>query len=59
LVGHLYAASGRIFCSAGERFRKEAGTNTIVTELPLKVFLPSEAFGPIVLFDQDRAKLKP
>jgi len=50
LVGHLYAASGRIFCSAGERFRKQAGTNTIVTELPLKVFLSSKAFGPIVLY---------
>ncbi len=38
----------RYLCSAGERWRKEPGTNTIVTELPLKVFLPSEAFGPIV-----------
>jgi hypothetical protein len=55
LVRHLYAASDRIFCSACEVSRKEPGTNTIVTDLPLKVCLLSEAFGPIVPYHQDRA----
>ena len=45
-------------CLAGER-SPEPGTNKIVTELPPKVFLPSKAFGPIVPYHQDRAKLKP
>jgi hypothetical protein len=35
------------------------GTNTIVTDLPLKVVLLFQAFGPIVPYHQDRAKLKP
>jgi hypothetical protein len=39
--------------------RKAPGTNTIVTDLPLKVFLLCPAFGPIVPYQQDRAKLTP
>jgi hypothetical protein len=50
LVGHIYAPSARDLCSPGEHFRKEAGTNAIVTELPLKVFLLFEAIGPIFLY---------
>jgi len=47
------------FAPPGELSRKEPGTNAIVTELPRKVFLIPEAFGPIVPYHQDRAKLKP
>lgn len=59
LVRHLYIASDRNFGLAREHSRQEPGPNKIVTELPPKVFLTSEAFGPIVPYHQDRAKLKP
>jgi hypothetical protein len=45
----LYAASDRDLRSAAERRRQEAQTNTIVTELPLKLLLLCQAFGHIVL----------
>ena len=59
LVRHIYAAADRVFGSSSKLSRKASEPNTIVTDLPLKVFLLCPAFGPIVPYQQDRAKLTP